>query len=120
MRAEQSRPVDIEEVIINPPTGKRGLSTDLHVACMYNLPSNKANQFRAKWIQFIDSGGQFQYHDILPLFIQNPGVTIFVNPTIEYYGADGRPVSIPYASSLSHDRSFSTVLEHCAHVMLSL
>ena len=40
MTAEQSRPVDIEEAIIhhiNHPTGKRGLSTDLHVARMYNL-----------------------------------------------------------------------------------
>ena len=84
MRAEQNRPVDIEVIIhhINHPTGKRGWSTDLHVASMYNLPANKANQFRAKWIQFIDSGGQFQYHDILPLFIQNPGVTIFVRRTI--------------------------------------
>ena len=55
--------------------------------------------FGVKWIQFIDSGGQLQYHDILPLFIQDPVVTIFVlklseelshHPTIEYYGADGK------------------------------
>ena len=127
MRAEQSRPVDIEEVIIhhiNHPTGKRGLSTYLHVASMYNLPADKEKQFRAKWIQFIDSGGQFQYHDILPLFIQNPGVTIFVlnlseelshHPTIEYYGADGRPVSRPYESSLSHEQ----ILQHCVGAMCS-
>ena len=71
-----------------------------------------------KWIQFIDSGGQFQYHDILPLFIQNPGVAIFVlnlseelshHPAIEYYGADGKPVSRPYQSSLSHEQ----ILQHC-------
>ena len=77
-----------------------------------------------KWIQFIDSGGQLQYHDILPLFIQNPGVTIFVlnsseelshHPTIEYYGADGRPVSRPYQSSLSHKQ----ILQHCLGAMHS-
>ena len=54
-----------------------------------------------------------QYHDILPLFIQDPMVTIFVlklseelshHPTIEYYGADGKPVGKPYRSSLSHKR----------------
>ena len=71
-----------------------------------------------KWIQFIDSGGQLQYHDIFPLFIQNPGVAIFVlnlseelshHPAIEYYGADGKPVSRPYQSSLSHEQ----ILQHC-------
>ena len=34
--------------------------------------------FGVKWIHFIDSGGQLQYHDILPLFIQKPAVAIFV------------------------------------------
>ena len=71
-----------------------------------------------KWIQFIDSGGQLQYHDILPLFIQDPMVTIFVlklseelshHPTIEYYGAGGKPVGKPYQSSLSHKQ----ILQHC-------
>ena len=74
--------------------------------------------FGVKWIQFIDSGGQLQYHDILPLFIQDPMVTIFVlklseelshHPTIEYYGADGKPVGKPYGSSLSHKQ----ILQHC-------
>ena len=71
-----------------------------------------------KWIQFIDSGGQLQYHDILPLFIQDPMVTIFVlklseelshHPTIEYYGADSKPVGKPYRSSLSHKQ----ILQQC-------
>ena len=77
-----------------------------------------------KWIQFIDSGGQLQYHDILPLFIQNPGVAIFVlnlseelshHPAIEYYGADGKPVSRPYQSSLSHKQ----ILQHCLGALRS-
>ena len=74
--------------------------------------------FGVKWIQFIDSGGQLQYHDILPLFIQDPMVTIFVlklseelshHPTIEYYEADGKRVGKPYRSSLSHKQ----ILQHC-------
>ena len=74
-----------------------------------------------KWIQFIDSGGQLQYHDILPLFIQNPGVTVFVfnlseklshHPTMEYYGADGKPVGKPYQSTLSHKQILQGVLQH--------
>ena len=79
---------------------------------------DKKKLFGVKWIQFIDSGGQLQYHDILPLFIQDPMVTIFVlklseelshHPTIEYYGSDGKLVGKPYRSSLSHKQ----ILQHC-------
>ena len=71
-----------------------------------------------KWIQFIDSGGQLQYHDILPLFVQNLSITIFVlnlsetmshSPTIEYYGADGKPVGKSYQSAFTHKQ----ILQHC-------
>eukprot|EP00731_Ephydatia_muelleri_P012522 Em0006g1416a len=100
--SHQSRTVSIEEELIH------------HI----NHSSGKEKLFGVKWIQFIDSGGQLQYHDILPLFIQNPGVAIFVlnlsqelshHPAIEYYGADGKPVSRPYQSSLSHEQ----ILQHC-------
>ena len=52
------------------------------------------------------------------MFVQNTSVTIFVlklseelshHPTIEYYGADGKPVGKPYRSSLSHKQ----ILQHC-------
>eukprot|EP00731_Ephydatia_muelleri_P036956 Em0363g2a len=84
----QSRTVSIEEELIH------------HI----NHSSDKEKLFGVKWIQFIDSGGQLQYHDILPLFFQNPGVAIFVlnlseelshHPAIEYYGADGKPDARP-------------------------
>eukprot|EP00731_Ephydatia_muelleri_P012653 Em0006g1547a len=100
--SHQSRTVSIEEELIH------------HI----NHSSDKEKLFGVKWIQFIDSGGQLQYHDILPLFFQNPGVAIFVlnlseelshHPAIEYYGADGKPVSRPYQSSLSHEQ----ILQHC-------
>ncbi|KAL5506596.1 hypothetical protein EMCRGX_G008278 [Ephydatia muelleri] len=105
---QQSRSVSIEEELIH------------HI----NHSSDKEKLFGVKWIQFIDSGGQLQYHDILPLFIQNPAVAIFVlnlseelshQPTIEYYGADGKPVSRPYQSSLSHKQ----ILQHCLGAMCS-
>ena len=77
-----------------------------------------------KLFHFIDSGGHFQYHDILPLFVQKPAVALFVlnlseelshQPTIEYYGADGKLVSRPYRSSLSHKQ----ILQHCLGAMCS-
>ena len=116
---KQSRTVDIEDELIhhvNHSSGKRWLIFDL----VY-LPSpsvDKKKLFCIKWIQFIDSGGQLQYHDILPLFVQNTSVAIFVlklseelshHPTIEYYGADGKPVGRPYQLSLSHKQ----ILQHC-------
>ncbi|KAL5506656.1 hypothetical protein EMCRGX_G008367 [Ephydatia muelleri] len=105
---QQSRTVSIEEELIH------------HI----NHSSDKKKLFGVKWIHFIDSGGQLQYHDILPLFIQKPAVAIFVlnlseelshQPTIKYYGADGKPVSRPYRSSLSHKQ----ILQHCLGAMCS-
>ncbi|KAL5506815.1 hypothetical protein EMCRGX_G008559 [Ephydatia muelleri] len=105
---QQSRTVSIEEELIH------------HI----NHSSDKKKMFGVKWIHFIDSGGQLQYHDILPLFVQKPAVAIFVlnlseelshQPTIEYYGADGKPLSRPYRSSLSHKQ----ILQHCLGAMCS-
>eukprot|EP00731_Ephydatia_muelleri_P004232 Em0002g408a len=85
---QQSRTASIEEELIH------------HI----NHSSDKKKLFGVKWFHFIDSGGQLQYHDILPLFIQKPAVAIFVlnlseelshQPTIEYYGADGKPDARP-------------------------
>ena len=76
-----------------------------------------------EWIQFIDSGGQLQYHDILPLFVQNSGASIFVfklseklseHPMIECY-FDGKPVGKPYQSPLSHVE----ILKQCIGAMCS-
>ena len=50
--------------------------------------------FEIQWINFIDSGGQPQFHELLPAFIRNTAVTMFVlklserldqQPMIEYY-----------------------------------
>ena len=77
--------------------------------------------YGTKLIQYIDSGGQMQYHDILPLFIQNPHVAVFVinlseelshYPHSEYFGADIEPVGKPYQSSLSHEQIIQQCLEN--------
>ena len=117
---QQSRTVAFEDELIhhiNNSSGKVWLRADQ--VYLYHLPVlGEKKLFGAKLIQFIDSGGQLQYHDILPLFIQNPAVTVFVlnlseelshHPSIEYYGADGKPVGKPYQSSLSHKQ----ILQHC-------
>ena len=106
-----------EELIqhINHSSGKRGLRADL--VHLYTLSADKKKMFGVQSINFIDTGGQPEHHDILPLFIQNPAMAIFVmdlseelshQPTIQYYGADGKPVSRPYQSLLSHKQ----ILQH--------
>ena len=76
-----------------------------------------------KWVQFIDSGGHQQNHDILPLFVQNSGASIFVfklseklseHSMIEYY-ADGKRLGKPYQSPLSHVE----ILKQCIGAMCS-
>ena len=122
---------DIEDELVrhinhSSGMGKGRLIVYILLTCNL-LGIDKEQLFGVKWIQFIDSGGQLQYHDILPLFIQNPAVVIFVlklseelshHPTIEYYGADGKPVGKPYRSSLSHkqilQQSWSNSLTGCS------
>ena len=115
----------MEELIqhINHSSGKRGLRADL--VHLYTLPADKDELFGTcmQWIQLVDSG-ELQYHDILPLFVQNPDVTIFVlnlseelshQPTIKYNETDGKPVSRPYRSYLSHEQ----ILQHYLGAMCS-
>ena len=62
------------------------------------------------WIHIIDSGGQPQFHDLLPIFIRNTCSTIFVqrlseslndHPIVEYFKA-GELVGTPYPSLLTN------------------
>ena len=101
--------------------------TDLWIStAMLNfvLSAEKKHGYCVKLIQYIDSGGQLQYHDMLPLFIQNPRVAVFVlnlsedlshYPSMDYYGADGKPIGKPYKSSLSHEQ----ILQHSLEIFRS-
>eukprot|EP00731_Ephydatia_muelleri_P022394 Em0014g985a len=69
-------------------------------------------------VQFIDSGGQPQFLDILPAFIQDVSAIVFaVNlsesldhcPEVYFYGQNSQPVGKPYTSPSSHKQ----VLEQC-------
>ena len=70
------------------------------------------------WVYFIDSGGQPQFHQLLPAFLHNTDLNIFVLrlcdklsdcPTIEYYNQEGKCVSST-VSSLSTKK----ILQCCA------
>ena len=66
-----------------------------------------------QWIHFIDSGGQPQFHEVLPAFIRNTTSTIFVmklserldeHPKIKYYDKNGQLCGKPYRHALSNDQ----------------
>eukprot|EP00731_Ephydatia_muelleri_P035079 Em0095g9a len=72
--------------------------------CIHRGGADSSHQPLLSGSSSLTVDGQLQYHDILPLFFQNPGVAIFVlnlseelshHPAIEYYGADGKPDARP-------------------------
>ena len=77
-----------------------------------------------QWIHFIDSGGQPQFHEVLPAFIRNTTATIFVmklserldeHPLIEYYDRNGELCGKSYSHALSNDQ----ILQCCVRTIHS-
>ena len=76
------------------------------------------------WVYIVDSGGQPQFHEILPAFIRYASACVFItklnesltdHPTIEYYGRGGQRHGIPYRSLLTHEQ----ILQHCFQALQS-
>ena len=66
-----------------------------------------------QWIHFIDSGGQPQFHEVLPAFIRNTTATIFVmklserldeHPVIKYYDKNGQVCGKPFCHALTNEQ----------------
>ena len=75
--------------------------------------------FGTSWIYIIDSGGQPQFHNLLPIFIRGISVALYVfrlsdnldgNPWIEYY-KDGEREGEPFKSHLSTTDSFKYLVQ---------
>ena len=73
--------------------------------------TEESEEFRdftnANWIHLIDSGGQPQFLDLLPIFIRHATIILLVQrlcdrlndrPTVEYYDEEGALVGTPYLS----------------------
>ena len=76
------------------------------------------------WVYIVDSGGQPQFHKILPAFICYASACVFVtklnkpltdHPMIEYYSQDGQQHGTPYRSLLTHEQT----LQHCFQALQS-
>ena len=79
--------------------------------------------FEIQWINFIDSGGQPQFHELLPAFIRNTTVTMIVlklserldqQPMIEYY-EEGKRCGDPQLCRLRNDQ----ILQRCIQMIHS-
>ena len=73
-------------------------------------------------VKLIDSGGQPQFHEVLPVFLRRMSLYIFVfklseelatKPMVEYFGEDGKCVGTPYQSAQSNEQ----LLKHCLRTL---
>ena len=79
--------------------------------------------FEIKRVQLADCGGQSQFHELLPIFLQGTTLYMFVFKLNEAlssypmvrYSVDGKPICEPYACSETHEQ----ILEHCLRVIRS-
>jgi GTPase SAR1 family protein len=75
-------------------------------------------------IIFIDSGGQPQFHEMLPAFLRRMSLYVFVfklseelasKPMVEYYDSNGKMVGTPYESAETNEQ----LLKHCLRTLNS-
>ena len=79
--------------------------------------------FRRKWLYIIDSGGQPQFHELLPTFVHHISAAVFfvkLNESLKsypmiYYYKDGILCGKPYKSSCTHLQT----LQNCLQAMQS-
>ena len=73
-------------------------------------------------ILFIDSGGQPQFHEMLPAFLRRMTLYVFVfklseelatKTVVEYYNSSGEAIGTPYRSSQSNEQ----LLQHCLRTL---
>ena len=73
-------------------------------------------------ILLIDSGGQPQFHEILPVFLRRMSLYVFVfrlsdeldgKPPVVYYAANGQPLGKPYQSAQTNLQ----LLQHCLRTL---
>ena len=78
---------------------------------------------RFEWVYFVDSGGQPQFHEILPVFLKGASICIYVqklserldeHPLVEYYDDNGL-VGKSYRAMYTNEQIF----QHCTRTMQS-
>ena len=72
------------------------------------------------WVQFVDSGGQPQFLEVLPIFLRRTSVWVYVlklserldeYPTVEFYDENGSRVGKPYAAAYTNKQIFEKFIQ---------
>ena len=102
----------------------QSISTDEELVKLMDQLSTTVTPLTAfRIIQIIDSGGQPQFHEILPIFLRRLSYYLFVfrlcdnldsRPVVEFY-VDGKPIGTPYESA----HTVEQLLQHCVRTMHS-
>ncbi len=102
----------------------QSISTDEELVKLMDQLSTTVTPLTAfRIIQIIDSGGQPQFHEILPIFLRHLSYYLFVfrlcdnldsRPVVEFY-ADDKPIGTPYESA----HTVEQLLQHCVRTMHS-
>ena len=80
--------------------------------------------FKRDRISLIDTGGQPQFHEVLPIFMRGTSATMFAirldeslstHPLIEYFDDNGHRVGVPYRSAFTNEQ----ILRYCMRVTQS-
>ena len=86
--------------------------------------SGSGELFKCDWVYIIDSGGQPQFHEVLPTFIRHASGVVFVlklneslseHPTVKYFSKGGKQCGVSYTSPFTHEQTF----KHCLRMMQS-
>ena len=104
------------------PTSQMQLEEE--VVDLISQSSGSRKLLDVDWVYIVDSGGQPQFHEMLPAFIRYASACVFVTrldesltdyPTVEYYGQGGQQRGTPYRSLLTHEQ----ILQHCFQALQS-
>ena len=125
-----------EHAIAHPPSTKESSSTTheklspvaedelLRRIEMSPRFCSEKKAFKRDRISLIDTGGQPQFHEVLPIFMRGTSATMFAirldeslstHPLIEYFDDNGHRVGVPYLSAFSNEQ----ILRYCMRVTQS-
>ena len=89
---------------------------------MSPVHQDEKKTFKRDRITLIDTGGQPQFHEVLPIFMRGTSASMFTiklserlsdHPLIEYYDDNGNLVGTPYRSAYTNQQ----ILSHCMRVI---
>ena len=100
------------------------ITTDEELVALIEQSSSSRAIASYRMFQITDSGGQPQFHEMLPIFLRGVSYYVFVfklsdelgsHPTVELYDEEGKLVGIPYTSAHSNEQ----LLQHCIQALQS-